>query len=123
MEEFVRCLYVLHDRISLLEKNVNCTSGMKDSYGSDISQHIGIAQQILAALSTFFFREDTHSQGANERHDHLVDSLAAILPELYKDFTFLKLEEHAKELVNLKVAMQRHQISDIILPQVMMVFY
>ena len=122
MEEFIRCLYVLHDRISPLQILVNSAVGLQDSYGSDLSLHIGIGLQILGALSTFFLREDTFSHGENKQHDRLVEFLAALVPDLNISLHMLNLEEHIKKLLELKVALQPHLVSDIILTQVMAIY-
>jgi hypothetical protein len=116
MEEFIRCLHVLHDRISQLRIKPNTTVRYQDSHGYDLSLHIGIAQQILGALTSFFLRDGAFSRGNNSQHDSLVEYLTALMPDLYGSLHVLELEEHANALRGLEKVLQRH--FDIILPQV-----
>ena len=118
MEEFIRCLYVLHERISLLHRKPNTTVRYQDSYGCDLSLHIGLAQQILGALTSFFLKDGAFSRGANSQHDRLVEFLTALMPDLNRSLQVMALEEHAKALLELKAALQRFAFSDILLPQV-----
>jgi len=118
MGECVRILETLHQRLNSVTSEreefatacfVDVDTLFADSYGCDLSLHVGIALQVLDALAAFFCREDAYLRYAHPRHDALVQRLADLLPGLCENFIRFHSEPHAQAVVELKYALEKHQ--------------
>jgi len=116
MEEFLRCLHVLYDRLKHHDTIPNTMVSLQDSFGSDLSLHVGIVLQIIQALVAFFLDHDCFSRG-NMLHDSLVKDIGHLMPDLNFEFCRFQLEEHIKALMELKYALGKHNFGGIVLLQ------
>lgn len=115
LEEFIRCLSALCNRISKLNSLPYSITGFQDEFGSDLSLHTGIALQIIAALSAFLSKEDGYTRGSHSQRDRLFETLITIMPLLNKYFQEMKLPDHVAALLALKYALEKHHFPGIIL--------
>jgi len=106
MEGFIQCLSLLNTRLERLETVPNTTQGLDDSFGSDLSLHMGLALQIIESLSTFILKKDELCpRGVLTEHDLLFEELKKIMQPCHEQLHRFKLEDHVKALRDLKFSL------------------